>query len=31
MAVKVNYKFKMVWIRFAGTHPEYDKIDASKI
>ena len=21
----------MIWIRFIGTHPEYDKIDAAKI
>ena len=26
--VKINYDYKMVWIRFIGTHSEYDKIDA---
>ncbi len=31
LIVKVNYKYKMVWIRFIGTHGEYDKIDATKI
>ena len=29
--VKINYSYQMVWIRFVGTHAEYDKIDASKI
>ncbi len=31
LIVKINYKYKMVWIRFIGTHAEYDKIDADKI
>ena len=31
LIVKVNYDFLMVWIRFVGTHAEYDKIDATKI
>lgn len=31
LIVKVNYKFGMVWIRFIGTHAEYDKINVSKI
>ena len=31
LIVKINYKYKMVWIRFVGTHAEYDKIDATKI
>ncbi len=31
LIVKINYKYKMVWIRFVGTHGEYDKRDATKI
>jgi mRNA interferase HigB len=31
LIIKVNYDYNMVWIRFIGTHAEYDKIDASKI
>ncbi len=31
LIVKINYHYSMVWIRFIGTHAQYDKIDASKI
>lgn len=31
LIVRINYKYKMVWIRFIGTHAEYDKINAEKI
>ena len=31
LIVRINYDYKMVWIRFIGTHVEYDKIDATKI
>ena len=31
MVIKVNYKYKILWIRFIGTHKEYDKIDCSII
>ncbi|MDP1726339.1 MAG: type II toxin-antitoxin system HigB family toxin [Bacteroidota bacterium] len=31
LIVKINYKFGMLWIRFIGTHAEYDRIDATKI
>jgi mRNA interferase HigB len=31
LIVKINYDYSMVWVRFIGTHAEYDKIDASKI
>ena len=31
LIVRINYKYKMVWIRFVGTHTEYDKVDAEKV
>lgn len=31
LVVKINYDYQMIWIRFVGTHTEYDKINASKI
>lgn len=31
LIVRINYKYGVVWIRFIGTHAEYDKIDAIKI
>lgn len=31
LIVRINYHYQMVWIRFIGTHAEYDKIEASKI
>lgn len=31
LVVKINYSYKIVWIRFIGTHSDYDKIDAAKI
>jgi mRNA-degrading endonuclease HigB of HigAB toxin-antitoxin module len=31
MVVKINYPTKTVFIRFAGTHSEYDKIDTEAI
>lgn len=31
LIVKINYDYQMVWVRFIGTHAEYDKIDATKI
>lgn len=31
LIVRINYDYGMVWIRFVGTHAEYDKIDATKI
>jgi mRNA interferase HigB len=31
LIVRINYDYQIVWIRFIGTHGEYDKIDATKI
>ena len=31
LVIKINYDYQMIWIRFIGTHAEYDKIDATEI
>ena len=31
LIIKLNYHYQMVWIRFIGTHAQYDKIDAATI
>lgn len=31
LIVKINYNYQMIWIRFIGTHSQYDKINANKI
>lgn len=31
LIVRINFNYQMVWIRFIGTHAQYDKIDAAKI
>ena len=31
LIVRINYYYQMVWIRFIGTHSQYDRIDATKI
>lgn len=31
LIVKVNFDYQMAWIRFIGTHAEYDKINAKII
>ncbi|WP_434359005.1 type II toxin-antitoxin system HigB family toxin [Parasalinivibrio latis] len=31
LIVAVNYKFAMCYIRFVGTHAQYDKIDAVSV
>lgn len=31
LVVKVHYKTKTVFVRFVGTHAEYDRIDANEV
>ncbi|MDB5003112.1 MAG: hypothetical protein JWQ34_1337 [Mucilaginibacter sp.] len=31
LIIRINFAYQMIWIRFVGTHSEYDKIDANKI
>ena len=31
LVVAINYRLKLVQIRFVGTHGEYDRIDARKV
>lgn len=31
LIVRINFQYQMMWIRFIGTHKEYDRIDAKKI
>ena len=31
LIVKINFDYQMIWIRFIGTHAEYDKINAKTI
>jgi len=31
LVVRVNYPYRVVYIRFVGTHSEYDEIDAKEI
>jgi mRNA interferase HigB len=31
LIVKINFDYQMVWIRFIGTHADYDKINATEI
>ena len=31
LVVRINYAYRVVYVRFAGTHSEYDQIDAREI
>ena len=31
LIVKINFDYQLMWIRFIGTHAEYDKINAQTI
>ena len=31
LIVKVNYSYKVIWVRFIGTHSEYNRVDAERI
>jgi mRNA interferase HigB len=31
LIVRINYDYGIMWIRFIGTHAEYDKINANTI
>ena len=31
LVVRINYGYRVVYVRFAGTHTEYDRIDAEEI
>ncbi len=30
LVVKINYPYRVVYVRFVGTHAGYDRIDAEK-
>jgi mRNA interferase HigB len=31
VVVKINYQYRVMYVRFVGTHREYDKIDAEEV
>lgn len=31
LVVKINYPYRVVYVRFVGTHAEYDKIDVEEV
>jgi len=31
LVAKINYPYRMLYVRFVGTHAEYDKIDVEEV
>jgi mRNA interferase HigB len=31
LVVSINYPYRVIYIRFVGTHAEYDEIDAEEV
>lgn len=31
LVARINFQYSIIWIRFIGTHKDYDRIDATKI
>jgi mRNA interferase HigB len=31
IVVRINYPYRVVYVRFIGTHAQYDKVDAQTI
>ncbi len=31
LVVRVNYAYRVIYVRFVGTHRQYDRIDARKV
>jgi mRNA interferase HigB len=31
LVAKVNYKYRVVYVRFVGTHSEYDKVNVEEV
>ena len=31
LVVKINYPYEIVYVRFAGTHREYDRVNAEEV
>lgn len=31
LVVQINYPYRVVYVRFVGTHAEYDKIDVREV
>jgi mRNA interferase HigB len=31
LVVKINYKYRVVYVRFVGSHAEYDKINVEEV
>jgi len=31
LVVKINYRYRVVYVRFVGTHPEYDAVDVEEV